>query len=93
MKYVNYAMFVSINNLGTFSFYKTRDKMINTPMFSSLDLINKFIKNNELKKHVIDFINEINEQRCRLSFYKEWKWDRKTTRKSIKSKRTKTIKR
>lgn len=79
LKYINYVMFMTINNIGTPSFYKTRAKMINMPMFSNIDLLNKFINDDILQQKINDFLIQINEQRCELSFYKTWDWKVKKT--------------
>lgn len=81
MKYINYAMFLTISNIGTISFYRTREKMNNIPMFTQLDLINKYIKDNTLRESLIKFLGDIDQQRCELTFYKAIKWSKRKSSK------------
>ena len=68
LQHINYCMFIIIDGLCTYKFdYKS---IPNNPMFTSINLLDKYINNLELKKTLKKFLNSIYVQRCNLVFYK-----------------------
>lgn len=96
MKYVNYAMFIVIENQGNYNFKKFIEKIHSNPIFSIKNLLDIHIKSDNLKSKIANFIIDINTNRCDLTFYKKWvnnlkKQSSKKSKISRKSKRTQKI--
>jgi hypothetical protein len=70
MKHINYILLVLINSQTIVRY--NNDPLINSPIFSYDNLLDKICKKNDLKQNIINFLNVITHQKCNLAFYKVW---------------------